>query len=119
MIRPRAGDFVFGEAEVAVMRGRYRRGAGGRAGGGGAGRVAPDGRLDEDGAGRRWWREAAGMGLTLHRAFDLVPDMAEALEVAVRLGFRPGPDLGRGGDGDGRARRGCGRACCGRRAGSR
>ncbi|PLU24325.1 copper homeostasis protein CutC, partial [Sinorhizobium medicae] len=30
---------------------------------------------------------AAGMGLTLHRAFDLVPDFAEALEIAVELGF--------------------------------
>ncbi len=32
--------------------------------------------------------EAAGLDLTLHRAIDLVPDVAEAVEVAVRLGFR-------------------------------
>jgi copper homeostasis protein len=30
---------------------------------------------------------AAGLGVTLHRAFDLVPDQFEALEVAVELGF--------------------------------
>ena len=30
---------------------------------------------------------AAGLGMTLHRAFDLVPDFAEAMEVAAELGF--------------------------------
>ena len=32
--------------------------------------------------------EAAGLDLTLHRVVDLVADVAEALEVAVALGFR-------------------------------
>ena len=31
---------------------------------------------------------AAGLGLTLHRAFDLVPEVGEALDVAVALGFQ-------------------------------
>ena len=31
---------------------------------------------------------ARGMDLTLHRCFDLVPDMGAALEAAVTLGFR-------------------------------
>jgi copper homeostasis protein len=32
-------------------------------------------------------KAAQGLDLTLHRAFDLVPDVADAVEVAVKLGF--------------------------------
>ena len=32
-------------------------------------------------------RHADGMDATLHRAFDVVPDMEEALEAAISLGF--------------------------------
>jgi len=45
-----------------------------------------DGRLDA-GALAVLRRAAAGLDCTLHRAFDLVPDVAEAVEVAVSLGF--------------------------------
>ena len=31
---------------------------------------------------------AEGMGVTLHRAFDLVPDFSAALEAAIDLGFQ-------------------------------
>jgi copper homeostasis protein len=47
----------------------------------------PDGRLDGLTLGRLV-HVAHGMDLTLHRCFDLVPDMGAALEVAVSLGFR-------------------------------
>lgn len=86
MIRPRPGDFVFGAAEVAVMRHDIRaaRSAGlpgvvlGAARGG-----RLDGAVLAD-----LVAEAAGMDLTLHRVIDLMPDVEEAVEQAVALGFR-------------------------------
>jgi copper homeostasis protein len=46
----------------------------------------PDGRLDRDAL--RVMKAAAGpMSVTLHRVFDLVPDFAGAVEMAVDLGF--------------------------------
>lgn len=32
-------------------------------------------------------KAAVGLDLTLHRAFDLVPDISQAVEIAVKLGF--------------------------------
>ncbi len=46
----------------------------------------PDFRLDREVLGLLL-SHAPGMGTTLHRAFDLVPDFPEALETAVGLGF--------------------------------
>ena len=40
------------------------------------------------GAGGGWSERRQGLELTLHRCFDLVPDMGEALEAAVALGFQ-------------------------------
>jgi copper homeostasis protein len=80
------GDFAYGPAEVAVMKADIR--AVRRAGLAGVvlGAVR-GGRLDAAVLGELV-AEAAGLDLTLHRAIDLVPDVAEAVEVAVRLGFR-------------------------------
>jgi copper homeostasis protein len=87
MIRPRAGDFVWSEAEVAVMEADIA--AAGEAGLAGVvlGASLPDGRLDVRVL-ERLVAAAQGMDLTLHRCFDLVPDMGAALEEAVALGFR-------------------------------
>jgi copper homeostasis protein len=86
MIRPRAGDFTFDAAEVAVMCGDIRaaRDAGL------AGVVI--GALDAAGALDRAVLEglmaaASGMGVTLHRAVDLLPSPREAVEVARALGI--------------------------------
>lgn len=87
MIRPRAGDFVWSEAEV---RGMIVDIAASRASGLSGvvlGASLPDGRLDLEVL-ERLVAAASGLDLTLHRCFDLVPDMVEALEAAVALGFR-------------------------------
>ena len=86
MIRPRAGDFVYSEAELDVMIGDIE--AARRAGLAGVvlGASLADGRLDRR-ALKLLVDAAAGLGLTLHRAFDLVPDVAEAVDLAVELGF--------------------------------
>ena len=86
LIRSRAGDFVFGPDEVATMVDDI--GAAKAAGLAGAviGASLADGRLDMA-ALRRLRAAAEGMSVTLHRAFDLVPDFGEAVEVAVGLGI--------------------------------
>ncbi len=47
----------------------------------------PDGRLDSATL-ARLLQAARGMDCTLHRCFDLVPDLGQALETAISLGFR-------------------------------
>lgn len=86
MIRPRSGDFVYSEDELAVMerdinQARYAGLAGVVFGANRAG-----GELDRDVL-MRLSQRAEGLGKTLHRAFDLVPDFAAAIEVAIDLGF--------------------------------
>jgi copper homeostasis protein len=85
MIRPRAGDFVYGaESEKAMLGDIDAVRAHGLAGVV-LGATRADGRLDVDLI-RRLIVHAEGLGVTLHRAFDLVPDPFEALEQAVDLG---------------------------------
>lgn len=86
MIRHRPGDFVFSDAEaevlladIAAMRSAGLEGVV-------LGASLADGRLDENLL-RRLVEAASGMALTLHRAFDIVPDQAAALETAIALGF--------------------------------
>lgn len=86
MIRPRPGDFVFGASDVDAMLADIE--AVRRAGLAGVvlGANMPDGRLDADMLGRL--AGAAGaMHKTLHRAFDLVPDILAAVDQAIALGF--------------------------------
>lgn len=86
MIRPRAGDFVFtasdGEAALADIAHMRAAGLAGVV----LGASLPDGRLDTDVLAQQI-RAAAGLDLTLHRAFDITPDPFEALEQAIGLGF--------------------------------
>lgn len=86
MIRPRAGDFVFSPAEIDQMLAEIDcvRSAG--LAGVVLGASATDGRLDAPVL-ERLARHADGLGLTLHRAFDLVPDFRQALDLVTNLGF--------------------------------
>jgi len=86
MIRPRAGDFVYSEEEVDIMLADIEAARNAGLAGVVLGASLPDGRLD------RFVLEvlakaADGLDMTLHRAFDLVPDIREAVEIAVKLGF--------------------------------
>jgi copper homeostasis protein len=85
MIRPHAGPFLFDEAdEEAMMADIDAVRAFGLAGVViGANRL--DGRLDVPLI-SRLMAHADGLGSTLHRAFDLVPDADAALEQAIELG---------------------------------
>ncbi|MDM7931875.1 copper homeostasis protein CutC [Tabrizicola sp.] len=87
MIRPRAGGFVWSEAEVRGMLADITAARATGLAGVVLGASLPDGQLDQAVL-RRLVTAAAGLDLTLHRCFDLTPDMGAALEVAVSLGFR-------------------------------
>ncbi|MFO1046894.1 MAG: copper homeostasis protein CutC [Geminicoccaceae bacterium] len=85
MVRPHAGDFVFEARDLDIMlRDIDAIRAAGLAGVV-IGASRPDGRLDIALL-ERLIAHAQGLGTTLHRAIDLVPDFAEATEAAVALG---------------------------------
>lgn len=86
MVRPRPGDFVFTAADVEAMLGDIAAIRAAGLSGVVLGASLPDGGLDTD-ALRILMAAATGLETTLHRAVDLVPDMAEAVEQAVALGF--------------------------------
>jgi copper homeostasis protein len=86
MIRPRPGDFVFDAGDMDVMRVEIDAVRSAGLAGVVLGVSRPDGSLDTE-ALRNLVEHARGLGLTLHRAFDLVPDFADAVEIAVDLGF--------------------------------
>ncbi|MGA0601982.1 copper homeostasis protein CutC [Caulobacter sp. KR2-114] len=86
MIRPRAGDFRYSAAEVDAMLADIDAARVAGLAGVVFGASDAAGALDEPLL-ARLCAHAAGLGLTLHRAFDVVPDFAAALETAVELGF--------------------------------
>lgn len=86
MIRPRPGDFIFSTADLDVMRRDIDAARDAGLAGVVLGASLADGRLDASML-IKLTGHAAGLGMTLHRAFDLVPDFAEAMETAVELGF--------------------------------
>jgi copper homeostasis protein len=86
IIRPRAGDFVYSEEEIDVMLADIEAARNAGLAGVVLGASLPDGRLDR--LVLQTLAEAAqGLDMTLHRAFDLVPNVTEAVEIAVKLGF--------------------------------
>lgn len=86
MIRPRAGDFVYCEDELAVMEDDIRFAATCGISGIVFGANHADGRLDEEVL-KRLSDVVDSMPRTLHRAFDLVPDLPQAVDIAVACGF--------------------------------
>ena len=86
MIRPRPGDFVYGALEFDAMRRDIDAVRSAGLAGVVLGASRASGALDEAML-ARLIDHASGLGTTLHRAFDLAPDLGEALEVAAGLGF--------------------------------
>jgi copper homeostasis protein len=87
MIRSRAGDFVFGDLDLGAMRRDIDAVRSAGLAGVVLGASRADGRLDEPALGGLI-AHASGLGVALHRAFDVTPDKAEALETAIGLGFQ-------------------------------
>lgn len=86
MIRPRAGDFIFSEPEITQMMADITTARTAGLAGVVLGANMPDGTLDTATL-QRLITAARPIGLTLHRAFDLVPDITAAIDTAVTLGF--------------------------------
>lgn len=86
MIRPRPGDFVFSQGDVAAMLADVEAVRNAGLEGVVLGASRSDGRLDLETL-ALLSKAASGLKRTLHRAIDLVPDMAEAVEQAIALGF--------------------------------
>jgi len=86
MIRPRGGNFVFDEVEEAVMTADIMAAREVGLAGVVIGASRPDGSLDAPMLARLIGR-AKGLGVTIHRAFDLVPDRDAALETVIELGI--------------------------------
>lgn len=86
IIRPRAGNFIYdADNETAMLADIDAARAAGLAGVV-IGASRPDMRLDIALL-EQLMLQAEGLGVTLHRAFDLVPDPFEALEQAIDLGI--------------------------------
>jgi len=86
LIRPRAGLFRYDDDEIAVIQNDIAAVRDFGLSGVVIGAALADGRLDRDLLARLLDR-CGGLGRTLHRVFDLVPDPFEALETAIELGF--------------------------------
>jgi copper homeostasis protein len=89
MARPRAGDFCYSDSEFQVLRRdvehAFECGADGIA----FGIMTPDGRIDATRC-RSIVRQVAEkkMDVVFHRAFDLVADPLESLEILIGLGVQ-------------------------------
>lgn len=86
MIRPRNGDFCYDPGDVDAMRRDIDAVRAYGLAGVVIGASRPDGRLDLPVL-EKLVEHSKGLGMSLHRAFDLVPDPSEALEIAVEMGF--------------------------------
>ncbi len=87
MVRPRGGDFLYSEREFETMRADIEAIRETGAHGVVFGCLTPDGAIDEPRT--KALAEAAGpLDTTVHRAFDMTEDAAEALEALIRCGVK-------------------------------
>ena len=84
MIRPRGGDFIFNFEEMDIMLHEIDRCREYELAGIVIGITHKNGALDYNKL-RSLVDHADGLGVTLHRAFDVTPDPMEALEMAIDL----------------------------------
>jgi len=86
MIRPRPGDFDYNADELDIMRRDIDAVRRADLDGLVLGASRPNGELDH-GALRQLLDHAEGLPCTLHRAFDVTPELDVALDTAIDLGF--------------------------------
>lgn len=85
LIRPRTGDFVYSEAEVAVMLADIAHARAVGCDGVVLGALQADGCIDVSTC-RALVAAAGPLQVTFHRAFDVVRDPSQALETVIALG---------------------------------
>jgi len=86
MIRPRGGDFLYSDGELAVMLEDIRMAREMKADGVVFGLLTESGTVDRERT-RELVELARPMRVTFHRAFDLTRDLTEALDVLISLGI--------------------------------
>ena len=86
LIRPRFGDFCYNEYEFNMMREDIRMFSDIGANGIVIGILKPDGTINMDQM-KVLMKDAEGMSITLHRAFDVCKDPYQALKSAKELGI--------------------------------
>lgn len=86
LMRPRAGDFLYSEEELSLLREQIKELRSAGADGFVLGCLTADGKLDES-ALRPLIDAAAGLPCTLHRAADVSADLEETYRAAASLGF--------------------------------
>ena len=86
MIRPRNGDFSYDAHDLDAMRRDIDAVRAYGLAGVVIGANRPDGELDLPVL-EKLVEHSKGLGMSLHRSFDLVPDQSAALEVAIEMGF--------------------------------
>ena len=87
ILRPRGGDFVYSEAEFALMQEDMEHARELGVGGFVAGVLRPDGTVDGDRM-VRLVEQAAPLEMTFHRAFDVTANLEHALEDVIATGCR-------------------------------
>ena len=85
MIRPRGGDFLYSDSEFALMKDDIRHSRELGADGIVLGILNADGTVDVERT-RTLVELAAPAPVTFHRAFDMTPDLDEALEAVIATG---------------------------------
>lgn len=85
IIRHRAGDFVFNDDEIDLMVADIRQARKLGASGVVVGALTAEGNINTE-ALKQFMTAADGMGATFHRAFDLVRNPEEALEIIIEHG---------------------------------
>ena len=85
MIRPRGGDFLYDEDEVATMEADIASAKSAGVDGVVFGVLARDGRVDRETT-ERLVARARPVSVTFHRAFDMTPEPLIALETLIELG---------------------------------
>lgn len=86
LIRPRGGDFLYENVEIEAMLDDIEHCRDLGCDGVVVGALTAEGEIDTEACGM-FIRAAGAMGVTFHRAFDLVADRSSALETLIDLGF--------------------------------
>lgn len=87
ILRPRGGDFVYSDAEFALMQEDLEHARSLGVSGFVAGVLRPDGTVDGNRV-RRLVEQATPLEVTFHRAFDMVANLEHALEDVIATGCR-------------------------------